>query len=92
VLGTVDTVTAMQREQIRGYLRQHYTGESMVLAAAGQVDHDTLVAAAERLFGALPQSNAEPAESARYAGGDRRETRELEQVHLVMAQRHRLPR
>ena len=84
VLGTVDTVTAMQREQIRGYLRQHYTGESMVLAAAGQVDHDTLVAAATRLFGALPQSNAEPAESARYAGGDRRETRELEQVHLVM--------
>jgi predicted Zn-dependent peptidase len=84
VLGTADTVANMQRDEIRGYLRRHYTGERMILAAAGKVDHDALVAAAERLFAGLPNSNAEPAEAARYVGGDRRESRDLEQVHLVM--------
>jgi len=84
VLGTADTVSNMQREEIRGYLRRHYTGERMILAAAGKVDHAALVAAAERLFAGLPNSNAEPAEAARYVGGDRRESRDLEQVHLVM--------
>lgn len=84
VLGTADTVSNMQRDEIRGYLRRHYTGERMILAAAGKVDHAALVAAAERLFAGLPNSNAEPAEAARYVGGDRRESRDLEQVHLVM--------
>jgi predicted Zn-dependent peptidase len=84
VLGTAETVTAMHRDAIRGYLRHHYTGERMVLAAAGRVDHGELVAAAERLFPALPRANPEPVEAARYVGGERREARELEQMHLVM--------
>jgi predicted Zn-dependent peptidase len=84
VLGTANTVASMQREAIRGYLQQHYSGERMVLAAAGRVDHAALVAEAERLFTALPRSNAEPAEAARYVGGERREVRDLEQVHLIM--------
>jgi predicted Zn-dependent peptidase len=84
VLGTADTVSSMQRDDIRGYLRRNYTGERMVLAAAGRVDHTALVAAAERLFPGLPNAKAEPAEAARYIGGERREARDLEQVHLVM--------
>jgi predicted Zn-dependent peptidase len=56
----------------------------MVLAAAGRVDHDRLVELAERAFSALPGGDIATPEGARYHGGERRENRDLEQVHLVI--------
>ena len=86
VLGTVETVTAMPRDADREAIcGSTIPAESMILAAAGQVDHDTLVAAARAGCSTRCRSpTPNRAEPARYAGGDRRETRELEQVHLVM--------
>lgn len=44
VLGSVESITALTRKQIIGHWRQHYRPGSIVVAAAGNVDHDRLVA------------------------------------------------
>ncbi|MGH6961069.1 MAG: M16 family metallopeptidase, partial [Dongiaceae bacterium] len=84
VLGTADIVGVMPRETICDYMRSHYSGERLVLSAAGRVDHDRLVELAAGAFKSLPTAAGESAEPARYVGGDFREQRDLEQVHLVL--------
>jgi len=84
VLGTAEIVGSLSRESIRGYMREHYSGERLILCAAGKVDHDRLVESATKAFVDLPRSNLAPTETARYVGGDFREARALEQVHLVL--------
>jgi len=84
VLGTEEVVRGMSRETVLGYMREHYSAPAMVLSASGRIDHDKLVAAAERAFGALPVPRTATTEAARYRGGDYREERDLEQVHVVV--------
>ena len=84
VLGTVETVSRMQREQVADYLARHYRADRMVLVAAGNLDHERFVELAEPLFGSLPGGGEAASEPACYTGGDARESRELEQVHLVL--------
>jgi predicted Zn-dependent peptidase len=56
----------------------------MILVAAGNVAHEALVAMAERAFSELALESGAHTEPARYEGGDLRETRELEQVHVLL--------
>ena len=43
ISGTCDTVTPMTREQIRDFYRDRYTAANMVVSAAGNLDHDSIV-------------------------------------------------
>lgn len=43
VIGSTASIEAMGRRQIASYWRRHYRGPSIVVAAAGMVDHDHLV-------------------------------------------------
>lgn len=84
VLGTAETVRAMDRDAVGAYLARHYRGKRMILAAAGRVEHDALVALAAEAFAGLAPGEAGDAEPARYAGGESRDPRKLEQLHLVL--------
>ncbi len=84
VLGTAEIVGSLSREAIRGYMREHYSGERLILCAAGKVDHDRIVELAAKAFVDLPREGAAPTDTARYVGGDFRQARDLEQVHLVL--------
>jgi predicted Zn-dependent peptidase len=84
VLGTEELVRSMTRAHVLGYLREHYSAPRMVLSASGRVDHDQLVEAAEAAFAGLPPHTPAVTEPARYVGGDYREERDLEQVHVVV--------
>ena len=84
VLGDAGIVGAMDRETIIDYMNAHYNAESMVLSAAGRVDHDQLVALASEAFAALPQGLEAEREAARYTGGHSIEKRKLEQAHLLL--------
>ncbi|MET1004421.1 MAG: pitrilysin family protein [Propionibacteriaceae bacterium] len=53
VIGSVDSITALTRDQIVRHWRKHYRASSIVVAAAGNVDHDRLVAQLEA-FDGLP--------------------------------------
>jgi predicted Zn-dependent peptidase len=44
VLGTVDSINGMSRDQVFRFYRRHYQPANLVVAAAGNVDHDALVA------------------------------------------------
>jgi predicted Zn-dependent peptidase len=66
-------------------MAREYTPERMVIAAAGAVEHDAFVAAADRFFGARAASSAQADGAApTYTGGDCRIPRKLEQVNLVI--------
>ncbi|MEM7271240.1 MAG: pitrilysin family protein, partial [Pseudomonadota bacterium] len=62
-----------------------YTPDQMILSAAGAVDHDAIVADAERLFGHMKPAKAPARLAAAYAGGERREVKDLEQAHVAIA-------
>src|SRR5262247_4314188 len=73
VLGTAEIVGSLSRDAIRGYMREHYSGERLILCAAGKVDHDRLVELASRAFVDLPRTGSSPTDTARYVGGDFRQ-------------------
>jgi len=84
VLGEAEIIKTIGRDAVAGYMNQHYAADRMVLSAAGALDHDRLVELAQRHFTDLPAYRGEPVEAARYQGGDQREDKDLEQVHLVL--------
>src|SRR4051812_13250808 len=53
ILGRPETIRSFDGGMIRAFIAREYAPERMVLAAAGAVDHDAIVGAAERQFGAL---------------------------------------
>jgi len=85
ILGTVDTVKSFDRAALQTYMDERYQAGGMVLAAAGAIDHADLVALGREHFSSLPQRSSNGAEPAKFKGGERRETRELEQAHVALA-------
>lgn len=83
-LGTEATIAGMSREALTGYMRRHYGPERIVVAAAGAVDHDHIVGLTREHFADLPQAAPPPPEPSRYGGGEFREDRDLDQVHIVL--------
>jgi predicted Zn-dependent peptidase len=85
ILGRPETIKRFDGETIRAFIAREYTPERMVLAAAGQVEHEAVCTAAERFFGALPDGPQTGAgASATYTGGERRIPRRLEQANVVI--------
>ena len=84
VLGRPEIIRELGRDAVVGYLRDHYGARRMVLAAAGNLEHERLVDLADTLLSGLPAERSVSTEPARYTGGERREDRDLEQLHLVL--------
>ena len=51
VIGSVDSVAAMTRSQLHSFHVRRYIPERMVVAVAGNVDHDVVVALVRKYFG-----------------------------------------
>ena len=83
-LGTEAIIAGMQGAALSGFMRRHYGAQSMVIAAAGALEHEAVVAMAQQHFARLPDTRAAPPEPARYTGGEYREEQDLEQVHVVL--------
>jgi predicted Zn-dependent peptidase len=84
ILGTPETVRAFTPEKLRAYMAKRYRGSRMIVAAAGAVDHDALLAAAASNLASIPNGEVAPASKANYAGGFQIQSRKLEQTHLVL--------
>ncbi len=84
VLGTAEIVGGLPRTALVAYMTETYAASKMVLAAAGRVEHEELLALAEEAFSRLGEPSGVAKPPARYRGGDFRESRPLEQVHLVL--------
>ncbi|MCX8952007.1 pitrilysin family protein [Ruegeria sp. NA] len=85
ILGPSERVSAFSREDLSGFVTEHYGPEQMILSAAGAVDHDMLMKLAEEMFGHLQSRKGLIPEIARFTGGEARQVKELEQAHFALA-------
>ncbi|PTW62253.1 putative Zn-dependent peptidase [Breoghania corrubedonensis] len=85
ILGTPQTVRSFSPDSIREYLDKHYRAGSMVLSAAGKVDHDAIVKLAGECFGRFPEGPGAGFPAASYRGGENRRVRELMEAQLLLA-------
>ncbi|GHA95357.1 M16 family metallopeptidase [Streptomyces chryseus] len=93
VLGTVDTVEGLSADRIRRFYKKHYDPTHLVVAAAGNVDHATVVRQVRKAFeraGALSRTDAVPLDPRdgsrviRTAGRVEHLNRKTEQAHVVL--------
>ncbi|CAN1505082.1 PqqL Predicted Zn-dependent peptidases [Paracoccaceae bacterium] len=85
ILGPEERVSAFKKADLADFTARHYGPDQMILSAAGGVDHDAIVAAAERIFGDLKPVGRAIVQPARFQGGERREVKDLEQVHFALS-------
>jgi predicted Zn-dependent peptidase len=84
VLGTEEGIRAMKRDTLMSYMRRHYAASNTVIAAAGNLDHDHFLDLVQTHFADLPLDPAPGVMPGRYEGGEFREARDLDQVHIVL--------
>jgi predicted Zn-dependent peptidase len=85
ILGTPESVSSHGASRLSAYLQRQYCAPDMVVAAAGSVDHDAIVAEAAARLSAFSGAPVPPPAAARFAGGARVLARDLEQAHLTFA-------
>ncbi|SEF56851.1 Predicted Zn-dependent peptidase [Thalassococcus halodurans] len=85
ILGPSERVQAFGRDDLAGFVDQHYGPDRLILSAAGAVDHDELVKQAEALFGHLAPHGNDEWEPAHFTGGETRHDKALEQAHFTLA-------
>ena len=93
ILGSVDSINAITRDQIAAHYAAKYTPDHLVVAAAGRVDHDEVVELTRAAFEPVLTGNAAPVKP-RLAGdgpswgqpgtGVRLVSRTIEQANLVL--------
>jgi predicted Zn-dependent peptidase len=96
ILGTVDSIETIAREQIAEHYEARYTPDNLVVAAAGRLDHDEVVRLTQRYFGPVLENlngdvSPAPARLPGPAGpevgagtGVRLISRPIEQANLVL--------
>ncbi|HEX8551224.1 MAG TPA: pitrilysin family protein [Abditibacteriaceae bacterium] len=88
ILGTEESVSNLSVEDMRGFMKAHYTPKNIVVAAVGDVHHDAIVRRAEKLLADLPKSPAHrlpPAPA--ITANDVQLKRDTEQVHIICGTR-----
>lgn len=85
ILGSTERVGAFGREDLAKFVGQHYGPGQMILAAAGAIDHDALVAMAQDLFGDMEAVSTPKIVPAKFVGGEVRVEKDLEQAHFALS-------
>ncbi|WP_341818701.1 pitrilysin family protein [Wolbachia endosymbiont (group B) of Ennomos erosarius] len=85
ILGTQDTVKSFTRENLNNYINEHYFGENMLFAVAGNVEHEEVVALTKDFLSKIHSKKLKKSQNATsYTGGEYLEHRKLDQVHLLI--------
>ncbi len=85
ILGTGKTVTAINRDEMLDHMRRFYTPDRIIIAAAGNIDHDTVVNFFAPLFGSLePIERSSQTNSPHINSGVSCLYKKLEQVHICL--------
>lgn len=85
--GTPESVSRMSDQDLRGFHNKHYNPQSVVIAAAGKVDHDKLAALAQKKLQKLPQGQPQEfikADNSQFQPRVRIFRKETEQMHLAL--------
>jgi len=93
ILGSVESVNALTRDAIAEYYHSHYTDDHLVVSAAGNLDHDVVVALVDAAFAqARGVRDADRQPVVPRIGGDcgvahsglRLVSKQTEQTHVVL--------
>jgi predicted Zn-dependent peptidase len=68
ILGTVESISSLARDRIAGYYRDRYIAPDLVVAAAGNLDHDEVVRLVESAFADVPVVSGRPPAAPRIGG------------------------
>ena len=71
VIGTRANIKRFTRDELAAWVERQYTGANTVVGVAGNVDPDTIVAAAQAVFGDMPKGRANVTEAPPWVGGIR---------------------
>ena len=85
ILGDAKSIGRISVDDLKSWQATRYRGGALVLVACGKVDHEGLVALAERKFGDLAVGAAEAAAPAGFTGGSRTIRGRSDQAHLTFA-------
>ena len=85
IIGTEKTVSAFRRSDFQSFVGRHYGPERMILTAAGAVRHDEVVSFAQTQFGKLPKQSRIRTRRPRFAGGEFRRQKDIEQAQFALA-------
>jgi predicted Zn-dependent peptidase len=87
-IGFADTVTAMKPDDLRAHMRAHYAPNCVVIAAAGNVDHERFVELVCEQFGSYDGNCARPEpESPKITPATHVRHKESEQAYLIVGTR-----
>jgi len=88
ILGNVETVGALNRENLISFLRhKHYDPSRIIIAATGNLNHEQIVDGFSKSFGALPkvEGNSQPIRTpVEPVSSFSLHAKDLEQVHLCI--------
>ncbi|WP_406721274.1 MULTISPECIES: M16 family metallopeptidase [Thioclava] len=85
ILGPAEKVAGFGQSDLAGFVAEHYGPGQMILSAAGDVDHDTIVKQAEGIFGHMVPRTDALIQPASWKGAEHRKTKDLEQAHFALA-------
>lgn len=86
ILGTPHSVRGFTSDDLRHYMRTHYHAPSMVISAAGNVEHEALAAMIGEHFDEITAEAAQETHPASFRSGEKRVARdELEQTQVMLA-------
>lgn len=85
ILGSIESIKKFDRPMVQKYYREHYTPDNIVIAAAGNLQHQELVEKVQRLFGTLAGTKKKAAAAApAFQPVHTIQTKETEQVHICL--------
>lgn len=84
ILGTVESISRFQPDDIRSFLTTHYRGPNIVIAAAGQIDHEEFALQAQQRFQAFAPADAPASPAAHYQGGEALCEKTLQEAQILL--------
>ena len=83
-IGTKEIIKSIERKKIIDFMHNYYHPKKMIFTAAGKVNHDEFVNMINKSISNLPDGKINKRSKASYKGGEYREEKKLEQIHLAL--------
>src|SRR3990167_5711157 len=87
IIGSVDTVKSISKDDFENYRQLHYKAKNMVLTVSGNIHEDKIIHIADKYFGALESGTKEEAKKFTPSikkPGVKVEFKDTEQAHLIL--------
>ncbi|MDX1585621.1 MAG: pitrilysin family protein, partial [Balneolaceae bacterium] len=89
IIGTEETVSSFERVDLYDYMAERYQPRNMLVAVAGNVDHQKVVELVDDYFGSIPAGEeiSDDQDLPAYEPSHLNFSRDIEQTHLILGRR-----